>query len=399
MNIVFASSKEYILFSSVLISSLKQSNNCMLNIYIIYSDEMMEEIKMIKNEFEDERCLVNDLKISDELLEQVKKLEVSSWNIATWYRWALTELLPGTLDRVLLMGLDTLVLDNIEDFYNQDFQNNVLVMCPDVFNTYCVGDEMVLAFKHKNMLDTYFNADIVLVDLKSYRNEINFCDFVEEASGKKWYCLDQDFINYKFRNRVKKADSYIYNYVPSLLDNGAEDVKIVHFAGVEDKPWKVNNGNNFYEKWWENAYELSDHMLLKILKIVKDNNHCAIYDLRKRLNKEIYEKKIILGLDIVVIDKIKYMIGRESNIAIYGYGVVGRKLLELLDKNGIKVKYVIEQNNIENVSNGAKHLFPDNIRENISLVISTPFGLEEIIKEKYGKQGIKVLSVEELILG
>ena len=159
-----------------------------------------------------------------------KKYITSTCNISsrftkyTLYRLFIPKVI--TVDRLLYLDSDTLVLDNIRDFYHMDFEDNLLIGVADV------GQAMPVVRKAIGFdpNETYINAGVTLMNLK----EINLYDTWIGMVNEKFYnCHDQDILNITCRGRIKLI-SNMYNSSLSTGFAGAY-TKIAHYAGA--KPW------------------------------------------------------------------------------------------------------------------------------------------------------------------
>lgn len=86
-----------------------------------------------------------------------------------------------------------------------------------------------------------------------------------------------------------------------------------------------------------------------------------------------------------------------QNIAIYGMGHMGFRLLDEIKDYGIKVKYAVDQN-ANNLSTELKVIFPDEVLEEVDVMIVTAITSYNEI-EKYLKKKVRfpIISLEDII--
>lgn len=138
----------------------------------------------------------------------------------TFARMILTKLLPKSVDRVLSLDSDTLVLDNIVDMYNTDFENNSMCGVYD-----CLGKAMQEGVLKKGPSLKYCNAGMYLINLDKWRKigvDRLFIDKISESQNKGviYYFLEQDIMNLLFENDLKLlapqynllTSIYLFNY-------------------------------------------------------------------------------------------------------------------------------------------------------------------------------------------
>ena len=163
------------------------------------------------------------------------------FSIEIYYRVLAQFLLPQNVDRIIWLDADIVICGNIEKFYNQSFDGNLLIACPDA----AWESEEINHIKENLGLDkgyVYFNSGVLLLNIEAMRNETNYHDIVRSAY-RIADCLvfpDQDLLNYLYSERVKYCDHNIYNCFPNeykkMTCDQHDDVVVLHYAGYQ-KPW------------------------------------------------------------------------------------------------------------------------------------------------------------------
>lgn len=122
-------------------------------------------------------------------------------------------------DKILYLDADTLVVDNIEDLWNTDFEDNVLVGVHE-------GGEWNKHLWTYGLDDTYINSGVLLMNLKALREEKLDDSMIYLLNNNRYAFPDQDVINLVCRNRIKHV-SNVYNSseTTGIVDNA----KIIHY--------------------------------------------------------------------------------------------------------------------------------------------------------------------------
>lgn len=138
-----------------------------------------------------------------------------------------------TLDKVLYIDCDTVVLSDIKELW-------------DIPVEYIKGvlDPMYISNAKKNNLgtSTYINSGVLLMNLKALR-EIPYFDMMKTQShGYNLSLLDQDIINIAFKNYIELLP-YEWNVYAKIYSETTQEMlevrnnpKIIHWCGYE-KPW------------------------------------------------------------------------------------------------------------------------------------------------------------------
>lgn len=150
--------------------------------------------------------------------------------IMTYARLALPFVLEE--EKVLYLDVDTLVRDDISDFYNMD-----------ISNYYAAG---VTEPKKSKPGQPYFNAGVLLMNLRKIREDKVHIEWLRLAqSSRKFTAHDQDIINEICCTNILKVDP-TYNSCPFTAE--VDNPKIVH-GTRPTKPW--NPSFKYYDEWMQ----------------------------------------------------------------------------------------------------------------------------------------------------
>ena len=268
-NIAISASKLYAQYALVMfVSFLKNHPDAEVHFYVFYIDHRVisEEHKYNKiikkyNKF----SFVHFVHVDYEKIKIVDNKK--GWAIDLWCRWYLLDYLDEGIDRILILGIDTFFLGNIELFYFQNMNKSYFSAAGDMYVNTKNHVEIEKVIKREGLNDRtlYVNTDVLLLNLRELRKNLNLSKFLNLYHEKQFVAWDQDVINYCFGDKISRVDFYLYNYFPNLGlksiddDKFIKNVKIIHFAGGP-KPWNVPRHEiskySVIPTWWDTAKEI-----------------------------------------------------------------------------------------------------------------------------------------------
>lgn len=209
---------------------------------------------------------------------ELLKYEMSGYiSIATNYRLLLFSELFLEYDKMIYLDSDVIVEGDISDLYSSDMKGKLIAAVEEtgfrqlsyskkaVFlndsEPYNVDNYRTDALMMKYP-ENYFNAGVLLLDLKNCRNIVKLEDVIGILHSKKYFYNDQDVLNIVFDGQVHLLDVE-WNYQnniegfctkrPEIYESIYADVrrdspKIIHFVSSR-KPWncEVALGELFYK--------------------------------------------------------------------------------------------------------------------------------------------------------
>ena len=203
--------------------------------------------------------------VSKEVARIAARLHMRDYySAATYYRIFIGRLYPE-YDRALYLDCDAIFAGDISKMYLTDIGNALLgavredVMAMEkVFGDYAKAVVGVPA-------EEYFNAGILLINLKKYRAmeiEKRFVDLMRERTFT--VAQDQDYLNVLCHGKVYYFDpAWNHTAVRGALNDGNEPM-IVHYK-MDWKPWH-HDGVLFAELFWQYADESSFSDTLRAIK-------------------------------------------------------------------------------------------------------------------------------------
>ena len=176
----------------------------------------------------------------------------------TYYRLLMMDYLPESVDRVLYIDPDTVVLRDISPLYNIDFKGKTIAAAGHT--KLFIEDINHIRFR-TGRDSRYFNAGVMMVNLEKMRKNVTsqmVFDYVKK--NKRWlFVADQDVLNGMFGNDMIPIDECIYNLDEKTIIYNPRKVKgvkwveentvIVHFNG-KYKPWKEGYKGKLAHLWF-----------------------------------------------------------------------------------------------------------------------------------------------------
>ena len=270
INICLASDDNYAKFTGVHIKSVAEmaSTNNLYNVYIldggiteINKTKLLKlETELCKIHFVDMKAMVKDLNL--------ESLHVSGHiSLATYYRLFLPNIFTN-IDKILYVDCDTVFIKDPAEIYSIDLENYLLGAVRDIglLNDRNRGKWDSKYFEKNialNDFDDYFNAGVILYNLKAMREyDKNILEIMQSIKKPKFH--DQCYLN-KFAAGKVKYLPFIWNYWGGFkienpdykntfpkkylneLEEAAKAPGIIHA-----KPWN-NPDNEWSEAFFEYA--------------------------------------------------------------------------------------------------------------------------------------------------
>lgn len=232
MNVVYCFNDNYdyndkeqisYLFIS-LISLLK--NNPKINIYIIYLNFNQDNFALFKDYFKKNSHQIHLIKFPNKYennLNEMMSLSCKT-NAGTFLRLFIGELLPKNIEHVLYIDTDTIINKSLNEFFKLK-EDNIKIVAIREFKEFQKEKEAKFNLK-KN---SYFNAGVLLLNLKLIRNELSsYALETFRKFGDENFYADQDVLNIMYNDSLKLV-SLKFNYM--VQRKFSKDIVIYHYAG------------------------------------------------------------------------------------------------------------------------------------------------------------------------
>ncbi|MEE0873889.1 MAG: glycosyltransferase family 8 protein [Ruminococcus sp.] len=208
MNIVYSSSDSYAAVAGVSLYSLMVNNSDCdeLRIFIIdnhISEKNKEKLTSMCRQFGRD---VTFIPIAD--IEKLvgTSIDVGRWNISTFARLFYGSLLPKSVDKVIHVDCDTMVMDSLKPLWDMDLSGKAVAGALE-----CIGDSYKTEIGMQKD-DIYLNAGNVMLNLDYIREnglEEKFKKFI--AGRDRLSFMDQPVLNACTTNEEKLVVDLRYN--------------------------------------------------------------------------------------------------------------------------------------------------------------------------------------------
>lgn len=183
---------------------------------------------------------------------------VGHYTTAMYYRLLAYALLPDTLDKVLYLDPDILIINRLDALYQTDV-SGYLYAAASHSDPVGVTDAVNRVRLDQYESDGYYNTGVLLMNLerqRAYMREDEMMAFVEKYR-KELILPDQDVLNAMYGDKVLKLDDNLYNYdarwyeAHRVISGGIMDLDwvmqntvVLHFCG-KNKPWHKGYSGRF----------------------------------------------------------------------------------------------------------------------------------------------------------
>lgn len=245
MNILVTLDSNYVGPLTVLLKSIMITNpKNDFDLYVAHSSLTEEDFIKIKNATDPTRTRVHSIVVSPGILADAPVFKRISNE--TYYRLLMMDFLPETVDRILYIDPDAVVLKDLSPLYNMDFKGKTIGAAGHT--KLFIEDINHIRFR-TGRDSRYFNAGIMMVNVEKMRKNVTsqmVFDYVKK--NKHWlFVADQDVLNGMFGNDMIPIDECVYNLDEKTVIYNRRRVKdlkwveentvIIHYNG-KYKPWK-----------------------------------------------------------------------------------------------------------------------------------------------------------------
>lgn len=286
--IFFATDDSYAPFLAVAINSMldNASKEYFYKIFVLTTDldeKLKNQILIEKTE----NSSIEFVSLKDELDKMSEIFHLRDYySKETYYRFFIARLFPQ-YEKILYLDCDIIVLGDVSKLYNTDISDKYVAAAPEevmaVVNTFGEYVEKTLDIQR----DKYFNAGILLINAKKFRENNIEQQFVD-LSKEYVFALtqDQDYLNVICKNNIKYLD---LGWNKTSFENPAftDELKIIHYK-IHHKPWHYT-GIKYEEQFWKYAEKTKFSDILKQML-------SSYSDEEKKRDEIMYQKMLDLAI-------------------------------------------------------------------------------------------------------
>ena len=257
MNILVTLDRNYLEPLHIMLFSLFCNNpGERFAVYMVGDGLLPEDVNNLQKLCEVHGACLHPVALPEGLFAQAPV--VRYYSRAMYYRLLAADLLPASLDRVLYIDPDILVLGAVRPLYETNLQGNIFAAASHS------GLTKVTEYVNKVRLDNrdaegYFNSGVLLMDLAAMRERVKAEEIFAYAREHEDALLlpDQDILNGLYGAQIRMVRDSVWNYDSRryekywFLSQGEQDMDWVmentvflHFCG-KNKPWNKNYIGHF----------------------------------------------------------------------------------------------------------------------------------------------------------
>lgn len=265
--VFFATDDNYLPFLAVTLESIKEnsSKKYSYRFYVLHSG-VSQNYREAIDRYSAPDFEVTFVDVTEPLKDIAAHLHMRDYyTCTTYFRVFIAGMFPQ-YDKAIYLDCDTVVLGDLAELYNYDLGGNMIAGAP------CEGVNSTQVYKDYVSKvcgldpDYYFNAGVLLMNLKGFREEGFYEQFADLLKKYKFQVIqDEDYLNVLCQDRVLRLPR-VWNKFPIALDRPErEHLRIVHY-GMTWKPWKYAD-IPYQEYFWEYAKKTEFYqMMLDSLK-------------------------------------------------------------------------------------------------------------------------------------
>ena len=255
--VCFATDDNYIPFLAVAITSLldNASKSNFYRIFVLTTSLKQENIDSILK-LKTENSNIEFISLAKELDKIQSMFHLRDYySKETYYRIFIPNLFPQ-YDKVLYLDCDITVLADVSELYNTQIHGyfvgavqEEVMQTFEVFGNYV---EQADGINRKN----YFNAGILLINCRRWRNQLIAERFVDLLNRYKFRVVqDKDYLNVLCKGNIKwlPLGWNKTSYKNEAFDD--KDLKIIHWK-ITWRPWKYKNV--LYEEYFWKYAKMTD---------------------------------------------------------------------------------------------------------------------------------------------
>lgn len=209
MNILYQFNEKYVPYAGTSIMSVIENNKDIDIVIYIAGEDLSEESVSRLKELEDDRTSIVMID-TERLIETIKQSGIPAYrdSYSANIRMFPSYFLGEDVDRILYLDADTIVDGSLREFYNIDFQGNVLAMSLD-----SIGNSLKTHTVRFNKDDYYFNSGVILFDLNAWKLGDYTAKIIENAKSGNidMSSPDQNLINVTCKDKILRVSAR-YNY-------------------------------------------------------------------------------------------------------------------------------------------------------------------------------------------
>lgn len=232
----------------MLASILHTTPDTSFTLYLACSSLTPDDFEEVARGFDEARLILQPITVCDDALANAPIED--RYPKEMYYRLFAAKFLPQTLDRVLYLDPDIVVLNDLREFYKLDLGSYFFAAASHVKRSFQALNNLRLDMPNGS---AYVNSGVMLMNLAALRQEQNTQDVFDYIAENKAKMLlpDQDVLNALYHDRILHLNPLLYNLSekyyrhynlspknpPIDVDWVRRHTVFMHYCG-RNKPWK-----------------------------------------------------------------------------------------------------------------------------------------------------------------
>lgn len=295
MNVYITTGRRNLKYAYVAIKSLFVNNkNREVHLYVVSEDLTMDDMTHETKLAEEYGHFIHILRFDeDKAREYIHIDKKDHWPIGTMSSyWLFHELLPADVDRIIVIESDTVVIGDLSEIYDMDF-DDAYAICPGAEHK---------PKNHRNFMESIGGETLTFVlsmyNVTKIREQFTLQDILrmdEQIKKQAGYSQMEFTFGMLFKNHIKyvpgkfscidENERYAEELGYDYLVECEKTAKILHFSSYKDygKPWnpvsimpgystwwKYAEGSPYYKEYFEEQWKLYDKVKQEKAEIMKN---------------------------------------------------------------------------------------------------------------------------------
>lgn len=353
---------------TMLVSLYENHRSGSFCLYVIYRDFKEQDKHTITELSERYQNKTEYIQADEKKFTNICKDSNERYPLEIYFRLLIPELIPKSVDRVLLLDVDLIVNHSVEELYFIDLEGKCLAAASNMCTNCIVPRYFRKWYVQANSICTrtnwtHYNTGILLWDLKKIRADYPKEYLYQKAFQYRIECstFEEEVFNVGFGEEdIFKLDPYVWNYISSFEDNFVlpnfkryrsleamrKNCAIIHYAVM--KPWEMGTKTESFLLWWEYAKKTPFYcaFLEEQLERYEEEyaRNCKETESERKSRNDSDMRSLIQKYTGT--QKLKdFLCAEVSEIYIWGAGKMGDRLYGLFESAGLqgKIKGVIDE--------------------------------------------------------
>lgn len=350
MNICVTVNSKYMRYLYVMLLSLFETNKDSVGcLYVLERDFSDADKSTIRELCERFGWHVDFIHIDESRFAAIQQHfdEGTTLSPDIYSRLFIPDVLPVSIDRVLMLDVDLVILGSLKELYNVDFDGRYFAAAPNMCHNGVVPVEWRKWYPSGRTNWTHYNTGILLWNLKKWRSDFSQGHLLDLAIHSKIgeQTFEEELFNVWFgEDKILSVPAEKWDYITTHEQTFAhpnfyvyqnneelkEKCRILHFAARN--PWQAGVKNEKYHLWWDVAaktpfyteflqesYEQAERLIARTiddpLALPEKERWCKDMDYQTFCDYYARAKSLM-----------------HKDIVIWGASVRGKFLLQLLDR-------------------------------------------------------------------